>query len=179
MWLGIKSKAVLLLITCRGLFVETIFSKKDLDTFFCDPYYTEVVNKLTIKKSHFLCFNPFAFIFGSAWFFYKKMYLYGFVAIFFDLASLGFGLMLSNFLSITILIVLVLFLLSRVVQGVCANSFYYKHAKKVIEAAKKLNVHDDIYLKVLKVKGGSSLLSLFVMSAFNTVLNIFLTLVFK
>jgi len=95
-------------------------------------------------------FNIPVFFFFFVWFFYRKMYLYGFIAFIlpflYRITSVALGF--DN--SMLVVIVLMAF---------TANQFYLDHAMKYIRKADALNLSEADRTVYLQSKGGTSLLA--------------------
>lgn len=93
-------------------------------------YYLNAFEKLESGKGN--TWNWAAFFFQEQWMFYRKMYLYGFVTLFFDLLlmSLQWNVVTSGFNPATYFFIVFCF---RTALGYFANNLYYQVVKDRIE----------------------------------------------
>lgn len=140
----------------------------ELKTFAGHGNYAQIWKAYHEGQSRSTGFNFWAAFFGIKWFFYRKMYLLGVLSLACDtFAILIAGTLLTLIVPVDTLfhkrlvgyIILGVFILSRCLQGWCANTLYYREAIKKISSLSDANVTNEVYLSVIAAFGGTSILS--------------------
>lgn len=133
-----------------------------------DEYYVRSWYALNRGESRIICFNPFAFLFGTTWCFYRKLYVLGIVYFFGNIAAATAGYMAyalythgympDTAFSEKMVPLLSIFLLARLPLSLISDTVYYRKAVKVInsyEADPALSEGDRAFL--IESAGGTSM----------------------
>ncbi|MBN1377751.1 MAG: DUF2628 domain-containing protein [Gammaproteobacteria bacterium] len=137
--------------------------KEDILKFTETDYYLKVWRATSGGAGGLAAFNWMAFLFGSLWFFFRKMYLLGVV-----LLVLGFvgsmilpiiiGVLQLNLEKPVIVLssYLSLFVFVRIPAGLFANKIYYKHTSKLIKEADAHGLAGDVRAQHFSKVGGTN-----------------------
>ena len=126
-------------------------------------YYSKQLESSFYKKWRWAGFNPSALLFGSNWFFYRKLHLFGLLyllsscVIFIGTSFIkedtnyiyDFDAHIRN-------IRLAGLLGNRILFSIIANNLYFIKAFRVIKSESLQNYTNQEYLAVLKLRGGVS-----------------------
>ena len=160
---------------------RAILDKEDILKFTQTDYYLKNWKSINSGAGGFAGFNWMAFLFGSLWFFFRKMYLIGIAVM-----VLGFiGSMILPIIlgmlqlelaeqAVTLSSYLSLFLFVRIPAGFLANKMYYKRTSNIIKEADDHGLTGDIRSKHLSKEGGTNNVIVIVFIVINWALNIFL-----
>ncbi|WP_457622140.1 DUF2628 domain-containing protein [Persephonella sp.] len=140
---------------------STKISEEELRAFIGknSEYYIDKFKKFEEGKS--ISWNWSAFLFGVLWMFYRKMYVYGLIAlavifiINVFIAALGINQVISTGISLWLWIGF----------GMFGNYIYYIFVKNKIKKIKE-NTRSDNILEILSKKGGVNRFVLYFFSAF-------------
>ncbi|MBI1890568.1 MAG: DUF2007 domain-containing protein [Burkholderiales bacterium] len=134
---------------------QSSLSKEEaLVAFSQDPIWLKIWQRRINKSGMWAGFNPFAAVFGTSWFFYRKMYGWGLILLVVDWL-VGSSLGAWGF-----------WLLVRVPFGFLANIAYFKKAEKAVVAVQAAQVSKDAMVQQLKRQGGISVPGFFFGMAF-------------
>ncbi|NMG67628.1 DUF2628 domain-containing protein [Azoarcus indigens] len=142
-------------------------SLAELAQFARNKVYLKEWTKLHEGKSVFAGFNPWAFLFGIHWFFFRRMYVEGMAVVAFEFVVLlmffvvamtasmhGAGWIMSTWTLLGAL------LLPRICVGIWANIALYKRASKVIREVAGMKLDDEAHLREVANRGRGSIAAL-------------------
>ena len=119
------------------------------------PYYMRQFAKFSSGDKYTISWNWASALFGDAWMFYRKMYLFGFI-VFGAKFIIECIIMKYNLVYNKLLIEVLYFLL----LGICGNYLYYKHTTKKLSNLRKPTQETTRKL------GGTSALSVWIFLVF-------------
>ena len=128
-------------------------------------YYSNLFESLKTKNKRWPGFNISAFVFGSNWFFYRKMpviataYIAIFLAIVAGISSIdGSRYVEEEFEAFRKNILFASLLAQRFAFALLANYLYLRKAGNVIHQESQHNYTNEIYISALRAKGGTTFL---------------------
>jgi hypothetical protein len=154
--------------------------KEDILKFTETDYYLKVWRATNSGVGSFTGFNRMALLFGSLWFFFRKMYLLGVVLLVLgfvgsmilpvtiEVLQLSLGnsiIVLSSYLS--------LFLFVRIPAGLFANKIYYKHTSKLIKEADAHGLTGEVRYQHFTKVGGTNNWIVIVAIVINWIINLY------
>lgn len=150
----------------------------ELEAFAGGEHYPRVLLKLLEGQASHGGINIWAALFGPNWFFFRKLYLFGTFALVLEATGplIGmfvlrrFGSMAAN--DVWAVSVIVCFIACRVIQAYMANIALCLKAVTVIEEVDALNKDNETHLRLIRVGGGVSMGSLFLIWSALAVFNI-------
>jgi len=139
----------------------------ELEAFAGGEHYPRVLLKLLEGQASHGGFNIWAALFGTQWFFFRKLYLFGLFAFAIEAMAPIAGMIVMRNVStmaandVWAVSVIVCFLAGRIVFGYMANIALCLKAVAVIEEVDALNKDNETHLRLIRVAGGVSMGSLF------------------
>ena len=136
---------------------------------FIGPHASYYILAWSNMKGRWASWNWSAFLFGDAWLFYRKMYLYG---VIYSLCRVLLTPLLTapNFFKTPLDVDLIALLaphtlLMNVVLGIAGNHLYFRHAKKKIDSASAKHEAHHLLLSI-EAMGGVSVVALLLIPLF-------------
>lgn len=141
---------------------------EELQAFIGAGNYLSKWRRMRENRNSLAGFNFGAFVLVHTFFFYRKMYLWGFIFIAATLlASFGTSILyayigakfqlfssIEQFKHHAAMLALAISFLIRIASGVLANKIYYSCAAYSIQSISKLNLSGENRMLVIKEKGG-------------------------
>lgn len=133
-------------------------------------------------------FNFWAFLFVHSYFFYRKMYMWGFIFLAASLlANVGAGALygfigakyhlfsnMEQLMQQATMLSLIVLAITMFTSGILANRIYYSFASFSIHTVSKLELKDENHLLAIKGKGGVNMAGFLAGVAINVFERIFL-----
>lgn len=138
-------------------------SLTELAAFTGKSNYPEIWARYRNGKSKYAGFNIWAFIFGTTWFVYRKLYLQGILFFIIELAPLLLIVTSGGLSHGAVYSGPIFFLFARLMAGFLANALLYRRALSVIKKTDTLGLNNEMHLKVISAAGGVSIPSVLAM----------------
>jgi len=139
----------------------TEVSFAELAKFARDEKYPKRWKRRHEGRSVFAGFNIWAFLFGVQWFFFRKLYAAGVVALMLEcvlpILLIRFLVLIFSYSPLLPVLSLSFLLLPRVFIGIWANIALYKRAVCVIRDLNRMNLDNEIRLQQIAARGGVSI----------------------